>query len=402
MTRPKPKQPAKGETLAEVERVKKTIRKECEDVLKGRKKGSKKHSSSDSGGILADWQKRGVHEHVDLALDTDEVGISIAHGGITDDDTIGDTPALAERLPAIHIANNLVNVSKMTATPKSKPFKTMLSNSAVKSDSKISSPAEIKTPSRAPKPMQSTSIVQKNTSTSSVGTDSPIPTSAVVAIPNINDGVWKKRGCDTFNALLFASTDPFGEFAKSSESFLLACQSAVPKLWNSEYKVVRGDAIFKLGYNKIIDKRSDIGQKAMAVVNDFFAQKEYANQPILIREYARWALHYNGPLLYAQPGAPNTDESAKGSWLSPHIINVIKTSLPCCEKSVIPVGIPVGLLGLAAAGLERAFCLYRTGYKATDTGFREDLVGQAVKAFVKMRLITSQKTAGTVYWMRAV
>ncbi|KAF5367147.1 hypothetical protein D9758_003836 [Tetrapyrgos nigripes] len=255
-------------------------------------------------------------------------------------------------------------------TPNSRPKASLSTTSTPISKSTLSSTT-------------STAVAQQSShsSISSVGTDTPILKAA--PIPDFRN-TWKTSGCDTFNALLFRSERPFEEFVKNSPDFLIAVQSVVPALYDSEYKVKKGDAIYEGAYKRIIDKRSDIGDKAQDVVKDFFKQERYASDAAARQEYARWALRANGPLLFAQPGAPGTKEKPKDAFLSPHIIEVVKRCLPSSARSVVDIGIPVGLLGLAAAGLERAFrCYLKTGEKEQEGGFREQFVGMAVSGYVK-------------------
>ncbi|KAK7438089.1 hypothetical protein VKT23_018255 [Stygiomarasmius scandens] len=371
--KPKFKRLAKGQAPARVADLKEEIRQDRDG--KKKRKGKTRGNASDAGGILSDWQQRGAHEVVDLSNENDDndndTGISIHQGGLEEADIEDVKPQLSET-PAKTRSNNLVTISKtilgkQAVTPKSKPI-----NFKVSSTKFTKATSAPKTPT----------TVTKTHSQSSVGTDTSMVT--FVPIPIVKN-TWKTKGCDTFNALLFKSTRPFEEFVKGSEDFLDACQSVVPALYNSEYKVVKGDAIYEQGYDRIVDKRSDIGDKAQSVVDDFFLKhSNYATNPEGRREYARWALRKNGPLLFLQPGAADSDTPGKDSFLSPHIISIIKQCFPSCSRSVINVGIPVGLLGLAAAGLERAFRRYvNTGEKEPDGGFRAQFVGSAVDAYVK-------------------
>ncbi|KAK7442949.1 hypothetical protein VKT23_015893 [Stygiomarasmius scandens] len=143
----------------------------------------------------------------------------------------------------------------------------------------------------------------------------------------------------------------------------------VPAYGVADFIINRSDQ----AYNKCVDKRSDVGEKALAVVNELFKQPEFADAAAR-KKYARWALSASGPLLYSEPAEPKSGQvfifslthmspnspiyfqKPKGAFLSPHIVNVIKRTFPTCKSlSVIDVGIPVGLLGLAAAGMSHRF-----------------------------------------------
>ncbi|KAJ4485093.1 hypothetical protein C8R41DRAFT_868375 [Lentinula lateritia] len=85
-----------------------------------------------------------------------------------------------------------------------------------------------------------------------------------------------------------------------------------------------------------------------------------------------------------KPNAPGY-LAPTGSVLSNHIVQVIKVFLPHYAQSALEHGIPIGLLGMAVAGLKRAFRMYTsTGEKSScTTGFTLVNVNNAVEAYAQ-------------------
>ncbi|KAJ3870483.1 hypothetical protein F5051DRAFT_310351, partial [Lentinula edodes] len=183
--------------------------------------------------------------------------------------------------------------------------------------------------------------------------DSGTPSPKTKTLPEFMVAAWNTRGTDTAYGLLFTDAQPFIRYAKGSQ-LLEVVKVAAEGLWP------KSDYVVKF-YDRCTEARSKIGARAQAVVEAFFAQDVYAQNVTERQGYALYALQKDGPLLYQNPSPRNIKPNAPGylaptgSFLSDHIVQVIKVFLPHYAQSALEHGIPIGLLGMAAAGVRVKF-----------------------------------------------
>ncbi|KAJ3904534.1 hypothetical protein F5879DRAFT_989107 [Lentinula edodes] len=356
--------PGRGETTAAVAEIRDKIRTQRTQRNVGRGgsvKGKAKNKETQNpgnpksaGGLHTDWKNRSDKVIDSLTVDdhSDDTGL----GGLDDEDVIAEMPPITVKPK--------VQSNEVTAPKTRKAIVT-----PVKSSSKKATKTILATKLRPSikKEQSSESVIELS--------DSGTPSPKTKTLPEFMVAAWNTRGTDTAYGLLFTDAQPFIRYAKS------------PQL------LEKGDALYEKVkfYDRCTEARSKIGARAQAVVEAFFAQDVYAQNVTERQGYALYALQKDGPLLYQNPSPRNIKPNAPGylaptgSFLSDHIVQVIKVFLPHYAQSALEHGIPIGLLGMAAAGLERAFRMYTsTGEKSSrTTGFTLVNVNNAVEAYAQ-------------------
>ncbi|KAJ3902939.1 hypothetical protein F5879DRAFT_1002819 [Lentinula edodes] len=375
--------PGRGETTAAVAEIRDKIRTQRTQrnvgrggSVKGKAKNKKTQNPGNpksAGGLHTDWKNRSDKVIDSLTVDdhSDDTGL----GGLDDEDVIAEMPPITVK-PKVQ-SNEFV---KVTAPKTRKAIVTPVKSSSKKATRTI---LATKLHPSIKKELSSESVIELS--------DSGTPSPKTKTLPEFMVAAWNTRGTDTAYGLLFTDAQPFIRYAKGSQ-LLEVVKVAAEGLWpKSDYVVKKGDALYEKFYDRCTEARSKIGARAQAVVEAFFAQDIYAQNVTERQGYALYALQKDGPLLYQNPSPRNIKPNAPGylaptgSFLSDHIVQVIKVFLPHYAQSALEHGIPIGLLGMAAAGLERAFRMYTsTGEKSSrTTGFTLVNVNNAVEAYAQ-------------------
>ncbi|KAJ3966016.1 hypothetical protein EV361DRAFT_966491 [Lentinula raphanica] len=348
--------PRRGETSLAVAE----IREELQAERKTKKLDIGESGKTQKSNIGDGGNRKGKGKKKQNAVDSttgkplDDTGL----GGLNDEDLIAEMPAPVRSNKAEHF-NELIKVTiPKTRKPAATPVRT------------------------ASKSATTQTMLTQTTNTASKTSK---------ALPEFMVAVWNTRGTDTAYGLMYSNPQPFIQFAKGPK-LLEEVQKAVEGLWpRSDYEVKKGDALHEKFYDRCTEARSKVGSKAQAVVEAFFAQDIYAESAAERQGYALYALQKDGPLLYQNPAPRNTKsndpdyKAPTGSFLSDHVVQVVKVFIPHYARSALEHGIPVGLLGMAAAGLERAFRMYTsTGNKTVCApGFTLPNVNNAVEAYAQ-------------------
>ncbi|KAJ6609899.1 hypothetical protein B0H10DRAFT_1812773, partial [Mycena sp. CBHHK59/15] len=145
----------------------------------------------------------------------------------------------------------------------------------------------------------------------------------------------------------------------------------------SEYRVRSGCPVYV--------KRSSFGRRAITVVDAFFQTEKYVGKPEKIAKYAKRALRDDGPGLW-EVAAPSGVERGdpryrvpEGIFLSDHVTNVFAPFAKSAAGTMHTWGPLRGGLAMTAAGLERSWMRYTTGFKVDDgSKFSREQVSELV------------------------
>ncbi|KAJ3884648.1 hypothetical protein GG344DRAFT_83718 [Lentinula edodes] len=305
--------PGRGETTAAVAEIRDKIRTQRTQrnvgrggSVKGKAKNKRTQNPGNprsAGGLHTNWKNRSDKVIDSLTVDdhSDDTGL----GGLDDEDVIAEMPPITVKPK--------VQSNEVTAPKTHKAIVT-----PVKSSSKKATRTILATELRPSikKELSSESVIELSDS----GTPSP-------------------------------KTKTLPEFM--GPQLLEVVKVTAEGLWpKSDYVVKKGDTLYEKFYDRCTEARSKIGARAQAVVEAFFAQDVYAQNVTERQGYALYALQKDGPLLYQNPSPRNIKPNAPGylgptgSFLSDHIVQVIKVFLPHYAQSALEHGIPIGLLGM--------------------------------------------------------
>ncbi|KAJ7897862.1 hypothetical protein B0H14DRAFT_3581425 [Mycena olivaceomarginata] len=264
------------------------------------------------------------------------------------------------------------------------------------------------TPSRAPAPAPART--KAKTSRAKIDKlNAPIPALKIAATPRVKD----EQSTDSFSPLaavdvkglpalvgptwdtvfipaamraLYCSPEPMTFMTKGeSNQSAAAAVAAVQTVLDSEYPgnnltVEWGDKICSRISARIRERRSAIGQAGVDAVDAFIRGRDYRDNPVATRTYAKWAARPDGPAFFKIPSPENSprDPKAKGYIPGKKYMDtplMMKTVAPFLKdtKFVLPTergpdnkydfsGMPIGLFALGGAGVERGVNLY------TETG----------------------------------
>ncbi|KAH9163592.1 hypothetical protein EDB89DRAFT_1859870 [Lactarius sanguifluus] len=362
------KKPAKGETrkaLRSIEPPRKRLKETIQVSVQVTK----------PSGLLNNWQSRAISKGGQTTRETpsprdDAVLSGNALGGLVDEDADSKQPS-----------------SKMSkgrdVTRKNEIIR------IVDSDSEVETSNASRKSSRAP--------------TSSLG----IPKRMVKSESSFNNGTfrddndkvpsfissdWTTRFLPTLYHILFCSEKPFHDFSKGS-GLVRTVQKVLDIVYpDHSYVVTVNCKLYTSAYNRLVDKWSDFGARALQVADKVFKQVEYMNNTRTVSEYAIWATGKDGPALWGVPspqGVSSHDEDyvkAQGIFESRYMIDILTTVIKKpMENSLLfdcGLGYPKGAVALAAAGIERAFSTFRSGQKVRVTPFSRDNNGEIVAEYM--------------------
>ncbi|KAH9172394.1 hypothetical protein EDB89DRAFT_1906249 [Lactarius sanguifluus] len=124
-------------------------------------------------------------------------------------------------------------------------------------------------------------------------------------------------------------------------------------------------------YDRLVEKRSDFGARALKIVEQVFRQAEYLDNARAVSQYARWATKGDGPALWRVPspqGALSTDD------------DYVLIKKPIVNSRLVEYSYPKGAVALAAAG---AFSTFESDQQVQASLFSWDSHGSIVTDYMK-------------------
>ncbi|KAH9011665.1 hypothetical protein EDB84DRAFT_1647130 [Lactarius hengduanensis] len=366
----KKKKPAKGETRKAVEAMTAELRQAREETLVSKRPGAnnkteppRKHLRetvqasvrvTKPSGFLNNWQSRAVSgggQTKGTPNTRDDAVLSDnALGGLADEDADSKRPS-----PKMSKGRDVTRKNEIIRITGS--------------DSEVETSNASRKSLRAP-----TSRLTKQTVKSEPSFSSSNGTSRddEHRVPSFIVSDWTTRFLPTLYHIMFCSERPFHDFGKGT-GLLRTVQQVVDLIFpDHSYFVTVESKLYVNAYDRLVEKRSEFGVRALQVVDKLFKQVEYTNNVRAVSEYAIWATKRDGPALWGVPspqGVSSRDEDyvkAKDLFESQYMIDVL-TSLvkkPMENSLLLEYGHPKGAVALAAAGVERAFFAFHSGWKA--------------------------------------
>ncbi|KAJ7469897.1 hypothetical protein B0H11DRAFT_2323047 [Mycena galericulata] len=407
----RPQKAKKGETRAEIEALAKTLG----DEKKKKKKAVAPKGSLQNRDAAAVSKKAGLSkaylEASEKAQDNVVSPEKPEIGGLDDEDANSTRPEFsrANTKPSLRV-NELVAIEDTSeeedtptkAPPAARPVpKPRATRAAPRVKAEFKIPALSIPPSKTPKNANRV----KSESSSSVAF-TPEVADDVKGLPALVGGTWDSRFLPAAYDALYRSWEPMtfaakGETAASEKVAVNAIQDILDEVHpGNTLKLVWGDQICKRVINRIRERRSLIGQTALENVNAFFRTKHFLEQPGVIRKYARYAVRPDGPGFFKEPTPENCPPNPRaegyikptGYLESPLMIQTVSVFLKNNEYHLPKQkadgtydfsGLPAGLFGIAAAGVERALTAYTVnGICGTVPKFTRAAAGTAILAYM--------------------
>ncbi|KAH9170338.1 hypothetical protein EDB89DRAFT_2244086 [Lactarius sanguifluus] len=388
----KKKKPTKGETRKAVEAITMNLRREQGATLKrsgednheaeSRKRLKEAVQVTKPSGLCKNWQSRSVSSGRTGATPTPQGGSVLSDvvlGGLADEDADSERPS------------SKTSKGRRDATRRNEIIRIASSDSEVETISNTSrkiSHANVRAPFVGP-----TSRLEnpKRMVKSEPSFDNHFLTNDSLKVPSFVMADWVTRFLPTLYHILFCSEKPFHDFTKGS-GLLSTVQQVVDIVHpNHTYVVTAGSKLYLTAYDRLVEKRSDFGARALHIVERFFKQTEYANNSRVISEYAKWATGKDGPGIWGVPsarGVSPSDENyvkPKDIFESQHMVEVLTLLIkkPIENSQLSEYGHPKGAVALAAAGIERAFSAFYSGQKVRSSPFSRDGHADIVKDYMR-------------------
>ncbi|KAJ7241484.1 hypothetical protein B0H12DRAFT_1236971 [Mycena haematopus] len=420
VTLKKRKKPAKFETRREIEEA--TKRKMVADGKKKAggatvdKKGvqnSDAAAASNKAGLSKAWKKQALASSVNATL-----------GGLTDED-VGTARPDFDRpentlAPRKNTLVKIVDLSSDTEETPSKAPQTM----TIKPTRKSRVVVKVE-PSKIPALGVKSKTPKSLKTESSSSSFTPPAAADVNGLPAFIGRTWVSRFLPAVYRALFNSPDPLvlGVVGTDPEAPGKETVAILQKILNevypdTEYVLQWGDAICSRAVARIGERRSAIGRAGMQVVDRGFEGLKYyadlrsetpgARLSNVIASDAKYAIRQNGPAFYKfptpehlcqlKPGNPAYMARIKpaGYLESRPVIATISSFIEGIDWQIVILEdadgkelvdcsrLPVGLLGMAAAAVERGYKLHVTGVRAPKPlDFSAAHYGTAVAGFIE-------------------
>ncbi|KAH9018292.1 hypothetical protein EDB85DRAFT_1897238 [Lactarius pseudohatsudake] len=387
----KKKKPAKGETRKAVEAVMTNLRQEQEESLKRTREDNheaepRKHlketvqavQATKPSGLLKNWSSRAVSRG-GLTGGTptprdDSVLPDNVLGGLADEDADSERP-----------------LSKMSkgrdVTRKNEIVRIADSDSEVET-TKISR-VNVQAPFVGPVSHLKRKMVKSEPSFDSSSNSFKLNDSS--NMPSFVMSDWTTRFLPTLYHVLFCSEKPFHDFSKGSD-LLKTVQMVLDVVHpHHSYVVTTESKLYQNAYDRLVEKRSDFGARALEIVDRVFKQTEYLDNACAVSQYAKWATEIDGPGLWkvpSPPGSLSTDDDyvkPQDIFESQYMIDILQRLIkkPIENSRLVEYGHPKGAVALAAAGIERAFSAFESGQKVRTRPFSRDGHGEVVADYMK-------------------
>ncbi|KAF8140744.1 hypothetical protein K438DRAFT_2030436 [Mycena galopus ATCC 62051] len=236
----------------------------------------------------------------------------------------------------------------------------------------------------------------------------PVSAGNVRGLPALVGPMWETLALPALYRALYRSSEPMifaakGDTAVSEAVALKAIREVIDQVYpgNTLPTFMWNDELCDRGVRRVRERRSLIIQTCTQVVDAFFATKKYLGNPTAIRDYAKYALRVDGPATWKTPtpeSCPRNPEAPgyikPADYMESPMMIQIASSFLKNEELTLPVehddgsfdasGMPTGLFGLIAGGLERGFKLYsRTGQREAQVPkFKVQTYNTAINAYV--------------------
>ncbi|KAK6988607.1 hypothetical protein R3P38DRAFT_3228568 [Favolaschia claudopus] len=142
--------------------------------------------------------------------------------------------------------------------------------------------------------------------------------------------------------------------------------------YGSGYKVKLGCPVYIKAKDRLNDKRSYFGRRAIAVVDTLFRTEEYVGKSRQIAKFAKDALRDDGPGIWGVPAPSGLKKTDQGYvppdevFASPYVIAVFAPFIKSAAGSAYNYGYAGAALALTMTALERAWMKWITGVKVED------------------------------------
>ncbi|KAJ7457136.1 hypothetical protein B0H11DRAFT_2243670 [Mycena galericulata] len=406
------KKPEKGETRAEIEVMTKKIVAEKNKELPVKKvQSNNAAASSKRAGLSQTWIKSNVGAPVNTS--TPE---SPKIGGLTDDDAGGSRPESKVAMQAPR-KNNMVGLIA-SSEPDDTPSR--VAQTQVKPPTRKARPSVLKH-----EKMPALTLVTHSTpQIKSESSSSSFTPESAEGLPGFIAKSWGTVYLPACYRALYLSRDPMSigavgkDLMKPGKETVLFFQAILDEKYAGNSWVMEwGDAICTKAVSRVGERRSAIGKAAMVVVDRLFDSTTYyklsstpdstgSSQRLRksqkISDDARYAVRSNGPAFYKDPTPEDVCKlganhpayvKPRGYLESPLIIETLCSFIKDDEFRVIVTetpdgeehdfsGLPIGLLGMVAAAVERAYKLHTTGVRTKAPGFSSVNYGTAVAGFI--------------------
>ncbi|KAF9528313.1 hypothetical protein CPB83DRAFT_907020 [Crepidotus variabilis] len=389
----RPKKPKRGETRKAVNDLKADMREGSKKAVETMAVEKKKADTSNLkimkrsvSGVNPAWLAKATPIRVQASSSkkkpkpTSEESDSEIEilGGLNDEDIISSRPIPVKHRKGKDVYENVVKMDSSDSEPI---------------------PTAIKTKGKAAAKKQAPNV--KREKKVKVKTEFLPPTPSVN--PNVvpaflnqgaKNGLWQMHFLPTLFHKLYASSNPFNEFASNTDSLSQAVAKCLDDAAPGHtYVLPQGSIVVSMAYDRLTDKRSLFGSNAIKVVDDFFKQSQFDKNPDAVKMYVAYALHAFGPAFWSVPKTRKADGEVddasrpQGLYESDLFIQTIAPIVTGTKGSCGDYGELIGAIGLGGAALERAFTLYETGSRPTeiprDMTFSNKYYGHVVFGHIK-------------------
>ncbi|KAH9028283.1 hypothetical protein EDB85DRAFT_1892584 [Lactarius pseudohatsudake] len=387
----KKKKPAKGETRKAVEAVMMNLRQEQEESLKRTREDNHEAEprkclketvqavqATKPSGLLKNWSSRAVSQG-GLTGGTptprdDSVLPDNVLGGLADEDADLERP--------------LSKMSKGRDVTRKNEIVCIADSDSEVETTKISQ-VNVQAPFVGPVSHLKRKMVKSEPSFDSSSNSFKLNDSS--NMPSFVMSDWTTRFLLTLYHVLFCSEKPFHDFSKGSD-LLKTVQMVLDVVHpHHSYVVTTESKLYQNAYDRLVEKRSDFGARALEIVDRVFKQTEYLDNARAVSQYAKWATEIDGPGLWKVPSPPgllSTDDDyvkPQDIFKSQYMIDILQRLIkkPIENSRLVEYGHPKGAVALAAAGIERAFSAFESGQKVRTRPFSRDGHGEVVADYMK-------------------
>ncbi|KAJ7186509.1 hypothetical protein C8R46DRAFT_1024564 [Mycena filopes] len=392
------RKPGKGETRQEIEALGKKLAASAKTTaVKKRVQNSDAAAASTKAGLSKSWAAAASNH-------------SSTVGGFTDEDVEGTRPdfeATETMVGLVGLSDDQDTPSKVPGRPA--PIKAVHAPVKVEADTS-------KIPALAVRARKSKTVAKTESLSSSYLPFTPPSSADVKGLPAFIVKTWKTKFLPRVYLVLYMSHDPMalGVVGNDPNDPGRATIDIFQHILDELYPEVKwslkwDDPICSKAVCRLREERARFAKRGMGYADDEFQNKKYFNGnglrlSTLIASDAKYAVRSNGPAFYKVPtpqavGLLRSDNPAyinpRGYFESAAVIHTVSPVVGKGEwalrvykdennKDKVDLsGLPVGALGLAAAGVERGYKLHVTGIRAKPLDFSADNFGTAVDGWIE-------------------
>ncbi|KIJ62153.1 hypothetical protein HYDPIDRAFT_30702 [Hydnomerulius pinastri MD-312] len=344
-------------------------------------------------GLASNWQNKKLQKSSGLKGHPSAIPKALpadgpALGGLNDDDVFAEHPG---SVAANNRGHDFIDLSGASSDSEALP-----------------KPSPAYLAKKTPRPKKQNIKVKKDAGRARTppppGSSGPLPTITTAPelsnLPDIVRAGYLNRFLPTLYHRFGASTQPWNEFTKGA-GLLHIVQEVVNICFpDACHQVLYGDALFTAAYDRLNEKKSFFSSEAVRVVEAFFRQSQFADNPVAIADYARYAMRDNGPVMWRVPTPKDcTGKAGEPGYVSPQdpfetdlIIKVFSKFLAMTKGSCGDFGHCVGAISMTVTAIERAFKMHLTGKKVTPGQFsRENTVSIVDDYMTNAKKLTARR-----------